>query len=182
MPRVLITGGPGAGKTTLLAELAARGYPTVAESARAIISERRTRGQTPRPEPIAFAQEILRRDIEKYHAHPGRSGWVFFDRGLVEALAMVHEVAPLPAPELQAALQAHPFHPSVFVLPPWRDIYTTDAERDQSFPWAEHVHSELVQWYRACGYVLHEVPRLPVAERAEFVLRALAHGAPQGLT
>src|SRR5262245_23089361 len=176
MPRVLITGGPGVGKTTLLAELGARGHRTVPASARAIISERRASGQSPRPEPIAFAQEILRRDIEKYQAHPAASGWVFFDRGFVEALGMLHEVAPLSAPELNAALRARRFHRSVFILPPWKDIYTTDAERDHSFPWVEHVHRRLVQWYRSCGYVLHEVPRLSVAARAEFVLRALADG------
>src|SRR5262245_26381750 len=108
MPRVLITGGPGVGKTTLLAELSAKGYVTVAESARAIISERRARGQSLRPEPVAFAREILRRDTEKYHAHSAESGWVFFDRGLVEALGMLHEVAPLSASELAAAVEAHP--------------------------------------------------------------------------
>ena len=177
MPRVVITGGPGVGKTTLLAELGARGYATAVESARAIIAERRARGQSHRPEPIIFAQEILRRDTEQYHAHPSESDWVFFDRGLVEALGMVHEAAPFSAPELAAALRAHPFHSSVFVLPSWKDIYTTDAERDHSFPWVERVHGQVVKWYRSCGYVLHEVPRLPVAARAEFVLRALAHGA-----
>jgi len=176
MPRVLITGGPGAGKTTLLAELGARGYATVAESAREIISERRARGESPRPEPIAFAQEILRRDTEKYYGHSGELAWVFFDRGLVEALGMVHEVSPLPAPELVAALRAYPFYSPVFVLPPWKDIYTTDAERDHTFGWAEQVHGQLVQWYRSCGYLLQEVPRLSVSERAEFVLRTLVHG------
>ena len=176
MPRVVITGGPGVGKTTLLVELNARGYPTVAESARAIISERRARGHSPRPEPVAFAREILRRDTEKYHAHPGDSGWVFFDRGVVEALGMLHEAAPLSASELDTALRAYRFHSSVFILPPWPGIYTTDAERDHSFPWVEHVHNQLARWYRSCGYALCEVPRLPVAERAEFVLRALAHG------
>ena len=130
MPRVVITGGPGVGKTTLLAELSARGHVTVAESARAIITDRRARGQSPRPEPVAFAREILRRDTEKYHAHPSTPGWVFFDRGVIEALSMLHDVAPLSASELDAALRVHPFHSSVFVLPPWSDIYTTDSERD----------------------------------------------------
>ena len=177
MPCVVITGGPGVGKTTLLAELRAQGYATVAESARAIIAERRAQGQSPRPEPAAFAREILRRDTEQYHAHSGESGWVFFDRGVVEALGMLHQAAPMPASELEAALRAHPFHSLVFVLPPWSAIYTTDVERDHSFPWVEHVHDELVRWYRSCGYALCEVPRLPVAARAEFVLRALAHDA-----
>ena len=176
MPCVVITGGPGVGKTTLLAELSARGHTTVSESARAIISERRAQGLSPRPEPVAFAQEILRRDTEKYHAQRAESGWVFFDRGLVEALGMLHEASSLSASELAATLEAHPFHSSVFILPPWKQIYTTDAERDHSFPWVERVHSQLLRWYRSCGYVVHEVPRSPVAVRAEFVLRALEHG------
>ena len=164
MACVLITGGPGVGKTTLLAELGARGHATVVESARAIIAERRARGQSPRPDPIAFAQEILRRDTEKYHAQQGESGWVFFDRGLVEALGMLHDVAPLSAPELAAALRAHPFHSSVFGLPPWRDFYTNDAERDQSFSWVEHVHRRLcsgtVRAAMSCmKYLAYESPR-----------------------
>ena len=179
MGRVVITGGPGVGKTTLLAELAARGHATVAESARAIIAERRAQGQSPRPAPLAFAQEILRRDIDKYHAHPAERAWVFFDRGVLEALAMLHDVAPLPESELASSLAQYAFRSPVFVLPPWPEIYTTDSERDHSVSWVAHVHELLSRWYRACGYDLCEVPRLPVAARADFVLRSLhGKGAP----
>jgi predicted ATPase len=65
MPHVIVTGGPGAGKTTLLAALAAIGYATVEESARAVIAERQARGATRRPDALAFAREILGRDIAK---------------------------------------------------------------------------------------------------------------------
>jgi predicted ATPase len=177
MPHVIVTGGPGAGKTTLLTELAAMGYATVEESARAIIAERLACGASPRPDARAFAQEILRRDIEKYVNQPRTSNWVFFDRGLIDALAMVHEASPLPSTELQAMLSAYPFHRTTFVLPPWEAIYATDSERDQSFAEAIEVHAKLVRWYRSCGYVLNEVPRLPVAQRAAHVLRVLSASA-----
>jgi predicted ATPase len=177
MPHVIVTGGPGSGKTTLLAEFAARGYATVGESARAIIAERLARGASRRPDALTFAQEILRRDIEKYLRQPRTSKWVFFDRGLVEALGMLHEVSPLPSFGLKSMLAAYPFHATVFVLPPWEVIYANDAERDQSFAEAVDVHARVVQWYRSCGYVLNEVPRLHVAERAEHVLRILADSA-----
>jgi predicted ATPase len=171
--RIIVTGGPGAGKTTLLTELAARGHATVEESARAIIAERLASGASPRPDPLAFAREILRRDIEKYFwQHTSR--WVFFDRGAIEAIGMVHETAPLSAEQLQTMLSAYPFYPLVFILPPWEAIYTNDTERDQSFADAIDVHARLQQWYGWCGYTLHEVPRLPVPQRAEYILRILA--------
>jgi len=178
MPRVVITGGPGAGKTTLLAELAARGYKTVSESARAIIAERVAHGESPRPDPLTFAREILHRDIEKYRRHSHEPSWVFFDRGVVEAIAMVHEIEPLSPDELGATLSVYRFHPLVFVLPPWEAIYRTDAERDQTFADAIDVHDRVVRWYRSCDYVLHEVPRLPAAQRAEHLVEALAN--PRG--
>ena len=175
MPHVVLTGGPGAGKTAVLAELASMGYTTVEDSARAIIAERLTRGASPRPDPPAFAREILRRDIDKYRGLPQTHRWVFFDRGLIDALGMLQEVAPLPAHELQAMLAAYPFHPSVFVFPPWEAIYVNDLERDQSFPDAVIVYGKVVRWYRSCGYIVHEVPPLGIPQRAAHVLERLAH-------
>ena len=118
MRRVVITGGPGAGKTTLLKALAARGYATVAESAREIIAARLAQGLPPRPESAAFAQEILDRDDEKYRRSHRSKGPIFYDRSAVEALAMVHEAAPLSEEELNRKLSSYTFHQTVFVLPP----------------------------------------------------------------
>ncbi|HKE83356.1 MAG TPA: AAA family ATPase [Vicinamibacterales bacterium] len=173
---MIVTGGPGAGKTTLLTELAAMGYATVEESARAIIAERLARGESPRPELATFAREILRRDIAKYVDQPHTSSWIFFDRGVVDALGLLQEVSPLPAHELEGMLSTYTFHPLVFILPPWEAIYSTDAARDQSFADAVIVHDALVRWYRSCGYTLRDVPLLPVAQRAEYVLQVLAKG------
>ncbi len=174
MPYVVITGGPGAGKTTLLAELAAEGYATVEESARAIIGERLARGESRRPDALTFAHQILRRDIEQYLGQRPTADWVFFDRGLLDALGMLHEASALPSVALESMLTRYPFHAIVFVLPPWEAIFTNDAERDQSFADAVAVHAKIVQWYRSCGYVLDEVPRLPVVQRADHVLHVLA--------
>jgi len=173
MRRVVLTGGPGAGKTTLLAALSARGHPTVSESAREVIAERVARGDSPRPAPEAFAREVLRRDIVKYHAAPAGADLVFYDRCLLETLALLHEAAPLPEHELDATLRAHPFHGTVFMLPPWPAIYRTDAERDHPFEHAVRVHGDLVRWYTRIGYRVHELPCISAAERAALVLEAL---------
>jgi predicted ATPase len=69
MSRIVITGAPGAGKTTLLLALQARGYTIVGDTARAVIQDRRSRGLSPRPEPYAFAEEVLRIDVENFVHH-----------------------------------------------------------------------------------------------------------------
>ena len=173
MRRVILSGGPGAGKTSLLAELSRRGYTTVNESARQLIAERVARGDPPRPEPAAFARELLRRDKLKYIALPAEGQIAFFDRSAIESLGMVQEASPLPPAQLQAELASFRFHSSVFMLPPWEEIYRTDAERDHTFEHAMQVHASLVRWYSRCGFSIHEVPKLAVAERAEHVLHAL---------
>lgn len=177
MLRVVITGGPGAGKTTLLSELGRRGFGTVEESARAIIAERRAAGSSPRPEPLAFAEEILRRDIEKYERARTSRGWVFFDRSVLEALGMVQEVCAERQHEVERLCAEYRFHELVFVLPPWEAIYRTDSERDQTFEQAAIIHDSIVRWYQRLGYTLNTVPQWPVEERAEHVLRALSESA-----
>jgi predicted ATPase len=176
MRRVVITGGPGAGKTTLLSALAGLGYPTVSDSAREVIAERLARGQSPRPEPEAFAREILRRDEAKYSALPEGPGLVFFDRSGVEAVAMLAECAAMPEAELLRQSRRFDFCRTVFMLPPWESIYRTDAQRDHTFAHAQRVHGQLSALYRRCGYVLDEVPQAPVGQRVRHVLDALDGG------
>lgn len=101
---------------------------------------------------------------------------MLFDRGVVDALGMLDQVAPLSQSELSAWLSQYPYSPKVFVFPPWKEIYTNDAERDHTFEHAESVYSSVQAWYRQCGYRIVDVPRVSVAERCTFVLQALASG------
>ena len=170
--RVVITGGPGAGKTTLLRELERRGFATVEDTPRAIIRSRRALGLSPRPSPLEFAEQVLRRDVELYEQNPGQA-LTFFDRGVPDALAMVADAAPERRAELVALAADYPYHPVVFVLPPWEEIYITDDERDHTFAHAVRVYESLVAWYQLCGHHVAPVPKLPVAERCDYVLSAL---------
>ena len=170
--RVVITGGPGAGKTTLLRELERRGFSIVDDTPRAIIRSRRALGLSPRPSPLEFAEQVLRRDVELYEQNPGQA-LTFFDRGVPDALAMVADSAPERRAELVALAADYPYHPVVFVLPPWEEIYITDDERDHTFAHAVRVYESLVAWYQTCGYHVASVPKLPVAERCDYVVSAL---------
>jgi predicted ATPase len=174
MPNVVVTGGPGVGKTTLLSALREAGYATVPESARHIIAERLALGLAPRPSPLEFAREIVRRDIAAYEASKSLCGWVFFDRGLIDGVGLLSEATNLGEAEVKAILTAHPFHHQAFVLPPWQRIYVTDNERDQSFSDCLRIHQSLLRWYKFCGVQLCEVPPGPVSERVAFVQEWLA--------
>jgi predicted ATPase len=173
MPRVILTGAPGAGKTTLLQELDRLGFATVSESAREVIAERLSKGESPRPDPRTFAQEVYRRDTKKYQATRSTEHFVFFDRSPIESLGSIHEHSPLSEGELRSQLGCYDFYRTVFLLPPWEEIYCTDTERDHSFEHALRVHQSLLSWYSSCGYQVQEVPRLPVPERAQALLHAL---------
>jgi predicted ATPase len=174
MPRIVVTGGPGAGKTSLLLALQERGYSVVADSARAVIQNRRKRGLSPRPGPLEFAQQVLRIDIENFDLYEGALRHVFYDRGVLDALCMLHQVAPLTEADLHARLAQYHYSRKVFVLPPWREIYATDSERDQTFADAVAIHATTRAWYLRCGYELIEVPTGTLAERYAFVERSLA--------
>ena len=165
MSRIVITGGPGGGKTTLLLALQARGYPIVGDTARAIIHDRRSRGLSPRSDPHAFAHEVLRADVENFVRHSAHPGPVFFERGVVDALCMLDQVTPLNESELSSWLSKYQYFPKVFVLPPWKEIYANDAERDHTFEHAELVNRIGQEWYRRCGYQVLEVPMVSVWTR-----------------
>jgi predicted ATPase len=172
MKRIVITGGPGAGKSTLLNALSSRGFSVVEETARIIIQRRMAQGLSPRPTAFEFAREVLHEDIRKFGPAAG-AGCVYFDRGLVDALGMLEEVAPLPPNELESFVRKYPYHRQVFFLAPWEDIYAADDERDQTLVEAIRIGDSLAEWYRRCRYELIEVPKVSIAERCEYVLQAI---------
>ena len=61
------------------------------------------------------------------------------------------------------------YNTRVFVFPPWREIYETDAERKQDWAEAERTF-DLVLWtLPQLGYEPLVVPKGSVAERADFL-------------
>lgn len=169
--RIALTGGPGAGKTALVDALARRGYAVVPEVARRIIAERKARGLSPRPPPPEFARMIFEKDRAQYRAVAAVDGPVFFDRSLLDAMGMLWALGQLP--DRDDLLRRYPYHPTAFILPPWRDIYRQDTERDQTYVESVVVFQQLHRWYADCGYPPVEVPRDTVEARCDFILRNL---------
>jgi predicted ATPase len=65
-----------------------------------------------------------------------------------------------------------PYHPPVFIFPPWEDIYALDNERWEPFATSLEVHDAMVKTYSENGYQLIEVPRLSVESRCQFIIDA----------
>ena len=64
----------------------------------------------------------------------------------------------------------------VFFVPPWAEIYTTDAERRHSFDDAVAEYERLLVAYRALGHFVAVLPKVGVGERADMVLEKLRSG------
>jgi predicted ATPase len=171
--RVAVTGGPGVGKTSVLRELQQRGYTVVPEMAREIIAERKAKGLSPRPPPLEYARAIFERDTEQYHSIAAADSFVFFDRSILDSLAMLAELDHLADCDRHEHLARYPYHSIAFVLPPWHEIYRLDSERDQSYEDAVRVYESLCGWYTECGYSLLEVRPGTIDERCEFMLQSL---------
>ncbi|WP_035239617.1 AAA family ATPase [Desulfobacter vibrioformis] len=169
----VFTGGPGGGKTTILNAIAERGYHVVPETAREIIKKRLAAGLSPRPDPASFGQEILSSDIEKYRNTTLCKHAVFFDRGVLDALYMLDAVGALTSDEIEKYVQQFPYNGIVFLIPPWKEIYVTDSERDQSFGESVAVFEGMKKWYLQWDYETVEVPRGNIDERILFILQLI---------
>lgn len=176
---VVISGGPGAGKTTVLGELERRGYKCVSEVARQIIQEQVRDGGDALPwsDRARYCELMLERSIASYEENARQKYMsdlvTFFDRGIPDTLCYARLVG-LPEGEIVEACGRYRYMRRVFLAPPWREIYATDEERKQDYAEAVRTYEMMARVYADCGYEVMEIPRLPVVERADFILSMVA--------
>ena len=93
---VVLSSCSGGGKSTLLDALARRGHTTVAEPGRRIVLEELAAGGTTLPwiDPEAFAHRVMVWALADRTRVASRSGWVVFDRSLVDAAAALLPAGP----------------------------------------------------------------------------------------
>ncbi|NDV96276.1 ATPase [Dysgonomonas sp. 521] len=171
----IITGGPGVGKTTLICELRQRGYNCVHEVARHIIKEQmETNGDAlPWLNTRKYSDLMLSYSIGDFIEYSDVDELLFFDRGIPDTYG--YEVL-MKFPEnaaLKDAIKTYRYSPTVFILPPWVEIYSTDDERKQDFSEALRTYEVMRNVYTELGYKLIEVPKASPAERADFVINSV---------
>jgi predicted ATPase len=170
---VVISGCSSGGKSTLIAELGKRGHAVVEEPGRRIVKEELASGGSALPwvDRIAFARCAITMALADRAAAGSLDGWVFFDRGLIDAVAALEHMTGKPV--LTALGQANRYHRRVFLAPPWPEIYETDPERRHGFDVALAEYSRLLETYPSLGYEVLILPKVGVSERANFVLNTL---------
>jgi predicted ATPase len=120
---VAISGCSSGGKSTLLAELGRRGHATVEEPGRQIVKQELAGEGSALPwtNGVAFARRAIELAVADRRAAADRpAGWVFFDRGLVDAAAALQHLTG--EPTLDTLGQAHRYHRRVFLAPPWPEM------------------------------------------------------------
>lgn len=169
---VVLSGCSGGGKSSLLAELARRGFATVEEPGRRIVAEEVANGGSALPwvDAAAFARRAIDMALADIESAPGE-GWVFFDRGLVDAAAALEHLTGEPL--VQRLVRAHGYYRQVFLTPPWPEIYVTDPERQHGYDEAVAEYHRLVQAYAALDHEAVVLPKVDVAARADFVMAML---------
>lgn len=169
----MISGCSSGGKSTLLAELARRGFATVEEPGRRLVTEELAGDGAALPwvDIEAFSRRNVAMAIADFEAAKALAGQVFFDRGLIDAAAGLQRVTGEPV--LGALKSEHRFHRRVFLAPPWPEIYTADPERRHGLEEATVEYQHLLQVYPELGYEVVILPKVDVPRRADLVLASL---------
>lgn len=171
---VLISGCSAGGKSSLLAELGRRGYATVEEPGRRIVREELERGGSALPwsDLEAFLRKAFKVALDEFMRASSFTGWVFFDRGLIDAAAGIERATGQSMAKTLGPL--HRYHRRVFVVPPWPDIHVTDQEPRHELSEAVVEYEHLLKAFQALGYDVTVLPKVSVVERADLVVQALA--------
>ena len=122
----------------------------------------------------AFGELCISRTMNRMIEAADAKDYVFFDRGIIDPIAY-YDYAVMDAPaHWTRAAESFRFNTKVFLVPPCPDIFENDAERGHSFDDALAQYKVLPKTFERFGYTSVLVPKAPVVERADFILRALA--------
>ena len=148
------------------------------EMARALIREQLDQGSDMVPwlRHEQFGEELFKRQVSQYHQAPPDS-WVFYDRGIPDNLGYLRRDG-LPNPALEQKAKKYPYHPRVFLLPPWPEIYDQDEERREDQDLMREIHETLLEIYTLFSYEIVVVPKFSPSERATYVLENILKDSP----
>ena len=171
----VISGCSGGGKSTLVSELEKRGYRVFPEPGRQIVKEQLSvdGDGLPWKDVTKFAELCVSRAMYFYNSASSLDQPIFFDRSVIDNISGIERLG-LPMPVyFPQTLVRYRYANRVFLVPPWREIFMQDSERQHSYADAEQEFHGLQEAYAANSYEVILIPKLPVRERAGFIEREL---------
>lgn len=172
---VVIVGGPGSGKTTIIDYLKTKGFCCFEEVSREITAKAQADGieQLFLTDPVLFSKLVLEGRQKQYiNARECEEKLVFLDRGLPDVVAYLDYFGTSYPKQFDVVCKKH-FYSHVFILPPWEEIYRSDAERYENFEQAQKIHENIINSYKKLGYQLIAVPKESIEVRTEFILKEI---------
>jgi len=176
--KIVITGGPGTGKSTVITELENRNYNCMHEISREVTLMARKNGieQLFLKDPMLFSKLLLEGRVQQFlKADKLKTDTVFFDRGIPDVFAYMNYLGVSYPDIFVSESKDNAYHKTVFLMPPWKEIYITDNERYESFEQSLAIHNHLNIAYKSLGYTIIEVPFGTAKERTDFILKKLTN-------
>ncbi len=145
----------------------------VEEPGRRIVAEERVGAGTALPwvDLAAFAWRAVamaRSDLASAAKTPGT---VFFDRGLVDAAVALQFAAGVSYAETMGTVR--PYDDTVFLAPPWPELFETDEDRRHDMSAAVDEFERLQAALQDMGYDIHLLPKVSVEARADLVMETI---------
>ena len=169
--RYIITGAPGTGKTSIINELKKRGFNCIDEDSRKVIAKEIITGGEilPWKNQIAFESRIVNLRTQQYLSS-SQDSICFFDRSAIDSMAYLKLNNLEATPEIINDIKKCNFNKTVFYTPIWQEIFINDSERIENIEQARRIEKSLIRTYHSKGYKLVKIPKISVAERANFVI------------
>jgi predicted ATPase len=164
--RVVISGSPGGGKTSIINGLNNKGYTTFEEYSRSLITKAQKEGVENYflKDPEAFSNKIFEGRLKQFHKADQNetSKPLFYDRGVHDTFAYLKAIGK--ATENWKKRIANYTYDFVFLVAPWKEIYTKDAQRLETFEQAHYYYPFILETYSKQHQII-ELPKTSIEER-----------------
>lgn len=157
----------------MLGELRRIGFATIEEPGRRIVMTELESGGSSLPwiDAVAFCRRTIELSLADREHAAKQTGPVFFDRSLIDATAELQRLTgELTVEKLN---REHRYAKTVFMAPPWPEIFCTDNERRHGLSEGIAEFDRLLRVYPALGYRVRILPKVPALRRVEFVVAEL---------
>ena len=118
-----------------------------------------------------FTKLVYQQTIKELHTPILQHAFV--DRGLADNIAYLQlKKQPVSDEFLDFDYQKF-YHKAVFFCPLWKEIYTQDEQRLQSFEEAKQLQNLLLNTYQNLGFRILEIPKTTVLKRLQFIVTTI---------